>query len=300
MSQQPVHVEDLTLYAMGLLDESETMRLQEALAVSPELREELAASRGDLALLALSVPQEEPTAAARQRLLAEIKRDPKRSAETASALGQIPSAAPTAKQRTSAPPEEIAISSLPTSRPEGLHEQPSRPRWFSSVLPWAGWAVAATLAVGSFSLYREMDSLHERLSEQLAANRQAVARATRAQAVLDTLRSTEAQRFVLTKADAQPVAQARVTYLARTGALVFQGSHLDPIPAAKTYELWLIPAAPGGQPIAAGTFKPDARGEASVILPELPKGVEAGKFGVTLEDEGGAATPTAPILLIGQ
>ena len=69
--------------------------------------------------------------------------------------------------------------------------------------------------------------------------------------------------------------------------------------SAKVYELWLIPAD-GHAPIPAGTFKPDAQGYASVILPQLPKGVVAGQFGVTVEQEGGSSTPTLPILLAGK
>jgi len=61
----------------------------------------------------------------------------------------------------------------------------------------------------------------------------------------------------------------------------------------------LIPAVAGQSPIPAGTFRPDARGNASVIMPTLPKGVEAKAFGVTVEDEGGASTPTLPIILVG-
>ena len=37
----------------------------------------------------------------------------------------------------------------------------------------------------------------------------------------------------------------------------------------------------------------------SLIMPDLPKGVEAKGFGVTIEDEGGAQTPTKPIIMAG-
>jgi anti-sigma-K factor RskA len=49
----------------------------------------------------------------------------------------------------------------------------------------------------------------------------------------------------------------------------------------------------------AGTFRPDERGFASVVLPELPKGVAAKAFGVTVEDAGGSLTPTAPVIMRG-
>jgi len=36
-----------------------------------------------------------------------------------------------------------------------------------------------------------------------------------------------------------------------------------------------------------------------VVMPELPKGVPAKAFGVTIEKASGSDTPTAPILLAG-
>ncbi|MGA7857108.1 MAG: anti-sigma factor, partial [Terracidiphilus sp.] len=62
--------------------------------------------------------------------------------------------------------------------------------------------------------------------------------------------------------------------------------------------LWVIPAN-GNAPIPAGLFRPDAAGNASVVLPPLPKGVPAKAFGVTVEKAEGSATPTAPIILAG-
>ena len=91
-----------------------------------------------------------------------------------------------------------------------------------------------------------------------------------------------------------------MTYVANKGTLIFLASNLEPLQPAKTYELWLIPAAAGQNPIPAGTFHPDEHGNASVIMPPLPKGVEAKAFGVTVEDEGGATTPTMPIILVGE
>jgi hypothetical protein len=35
------------------------------------------------------------------------------------------------------------------------------------------------------------------------------------------------------------------------------------------------------------------------MMPSLPKGVQAKGFNVTIEDEGGAQTPTKPIIMSG-
>ena len=82
------------------------------------------------------------------------------------------------------------------------------------------------------------------------------------------------------------------------GTLVFLASNLDPLQALKTYELWVIPAD-GSAPVPAGTFHPDDQGNASVIMPTLPRGVAAKAFGVTIEPDGGSQTPTLPIVLAG-
>jgi anti-sigma-K factor RskA len=76
-----------------------------------------------------------------------------------------------------------------------------------------------------------------------------------------------------------------------------QASNLDPLPSNKTYELWVIPMK--GAPMPAGMFRPDAAGNASVVMPDMPKGIEAKAFGVTVENAGGSITPTMPIVLAG-
>lgn len=114
-----------------------------------------------------------------------------------------------------------------------------------------------------------------------------------------TLTDPAAKRVILnTTPPPTPQPQGRATYVASKGALVFVANNLQPLAPAKTYELWLIPAS-GQAPIPAGTFQPDAAGNASLILPPLPKGVDAKAFGVTIEAAGGATKPTLPIILVG-
>jgi anti-sigma-K factor RskA len=106
-----------------------------------------------------------------------------------------------------------------------------------------------------------------------------------------------ALRVTLTAAPTPPSPQGKATYVPSKGSLLFTATNLDPLEPNKTYELWLIPTQ--GDPIPAGTFRPDERGNASVILPSLPKGVGAKAFGVTIEGEGGSQVPTMPIILAG-
>ena len=79
--------------------------------------------------------------------------------------------------------------------------------------------------------------------------------------------------------------------------MTFMASNLAQVPAGKAYELWIIPAA--GAPIPAGVFKPDNHGNAVMMAHEMPTGVEAKAFAITIENEAGSDKPTSPILLVG-
>ena len=60
----------------------------------------------------------------------------------------------------------------------------------------------------------------------------------------------------------------------------------------------MIPAN-GKAPVAAGLFRPDAAGTATVVLPPLAPGIAAKAFGVTVEKAAGSDSPTSPIILSG-
>jgi len=89
-----------------------------------------------------------------------------------------------------------------------------------------------------------------------------------------------------------------VTYNPDKGSLIFLASNLGGLEEYKAYELWIIPAD-NSAPVPAGTFHPDGQGNASVVLPDLPKGISAKAFGVTIEPEGGSQSPTMPLVMFG-
>ncbi|WP_419806568.1 anti-sigma factor domain-containing protein [Terriglobus sp.] len=171
---------------------------------------------------------------------------------------------------------------------------------FGRWLGWSGWAVAAAVAVAAVFAWRDDFSLREQVSRQQSLATSAEISSARAETVMQTLQSPSSQHFLLERTDAAPAPGGRVVYLPERGTLIFQGSNLETLQPYKTYELWLIPAGEGRQPMPAGLFKPDGHGYATVVLPQMQKGVIAANFGVTIEDEGGSATPTLPILLVGQ
>ena len=142
----------------------------------------------------------------------------------------------------------------------------------------------------------------DRLRSTLAAQASEVARlsgeAARAQQVLDALTDRTALRVVLTQPKTNAAPTGRATYVAGRGTLVFLANNLAPLQPNKVYQLWLMPAD-GSKPIPAGTFAPDARGNASIVSEQFPQPVPAKGFAVTIENEGGALSPTLPIILAG-
>ncbi|HTB98621.1 MAG TPA: anti-sigma factor [Terracidiphilus sp.] len=254
--------EDLSLYGMQALSPEEAAVVRAHVENCEQCRNEAAEVAGDLALLALSVEQHPVPEGARQKFADRI-------------------AADAAKKYS-----ESNVTSIDTAKPVR--------RVYSSIQ----WSAVAAMLVLAFALMlkngdlnRELKAKSDQLQQETTAN-------ARAQQVLNLLTAKEAQHVVLTAANAHPAPSGRAVYLAATGGLLFQGNNLAAIPAEKTYELWVIPAN-GQAPIPAGLFRPDAAGNASVVLPTLPSGVPAKAFGVTLERAEGSQTPTAPILLVG-
>jgi len=120
-----------------------------------------------------------------------------------------------------------------------------------------------------------------------------------ARQVLDTLTDKTALRVTLTKPKTKAAPVARATYVASRGTLVFLASNLAPLSANKVYQLWLMPADQS-KPVPAGTFVPDARGNASIVNTQFLQPVAAKGFSVTIEKEGGSPVPTLPLILAGE
>jgi hypothetical protein len=116
---------------------------------------------------------------------------------------------------------------------------------------------------------------------------------------LATLLDPEATKIELVAVGSKPQPRGKAIYQRRNRNLIFFASNLPTLPADKIYELWLFPAD-GGAPIAAGLFKPDARGSATVVNPPLPEGVAAKNFAVTLEPASGShEAPRGTPVIVG-
>lgn len=280
--------DDLILYALQDLSPAEVAEMQESLALSESARAELAQIQADLAAYALTSEMEAPPLQARERFLRQVSKEKKM------APADRPVAVP------------ISSGAEPFLRPREnrvfrIDEDAPARRTGIGVFGWAGWAVAAALAITAGVQYYQHETLKSQFTTQTAQLDKANGEAEHAAKVMQVLTDGGAMQVTLRQTDAnkeppRPIAHA--AYAADTGSLVFVAMHLQQLELDKTYELWLIPAD-GKAPIPAGTFKPNVQGFASIVLPSLPRGIVASQLGVTIENEGGSQTPTMPIVLAG-
>jgi hypothetical protein len=288
--------DDLNLFALQLLPDADMKDAAAHLKECTECRAWLGEIQGDLVTYALTAELHTPPAQARERLLRQVAEEKK----------VIPIAPPAAAPVEQEQPEHTEPILYPRNSRTLHRDAPEErePRRFAPAMAWIGWSIAACLAVVAGMQVDQRKLAEQDLSVATAQLSQSAAQTEHAKQVVDTLRDASAMQVALhvpLNAGAVPKLdpEGHATYDPTTGALVFVADHLDPLQAQKTYQLWLLPATAGEAPIPAGLFKPDANGNASVVMPPLPKGTAARGFGVTVENEGGSKTPTLPVVLSG-
>ena len=102
--------------------------------------------------------------------------------------------------------------------------------------------------------------------------------------------SVEYVPVVMKGTDNAPSSLAQVYWSAGNQDVYLRVAEMAPLPAGKVYQLW---ALDGGVPVDAGTFTPDEKG-----LIRMKNIVSGQAFAVTIEDEGGAATPALETLQV--
>ena len=251
MSGHEQYGEDLALFALGALEGDERATLEKHLETCASCREELAALSGDMALMSTAVMGPKPPQRSRQRLMEAIAKEP----------------------------GNVHVRATETRAGE------SKPgwNWWSAL----GWLAAAAMLLVVLRMRGENDHLRDSVATLGSLVKHQTSELENAQRVVDTITAPEAQKVVLVAGKTPPQPQGKAFYLRDRSSLIFVANNLPALAPDKIYELWLFPAS-GGAPIAAGLFKPDAHGSATVVNPPLPAGVEAKNFAVTLEPESGS------------
>jgi anti-sigma-K factor RskA len=170
----------------------------------------------------------------------------------------------------------------------------SRLNWWA-ILGWTTAAVLLVFVIGVTRHNRRLSSTIAELSSMVEKERVSSDEARR---VAEILHASDAMPYeILPVSMKTKMPAGKAIYSRDRSGLVFVASNLQPVPAKKAYELWLIPMK--GAPIPAGMFKPDSHGMAMVMNPPLPAGVEAKAFAITIEPEQGSSAPTSNIIMMG-
>ncbi|MBV9572790.1 MAG: anti-sigma factor [Acidobacteriales bacterium] len=179
------------------------------------------------------------------------------------------------------------------SRESRRSSAPARTSWLK---PLRIFSVAALVLLTIF-LLRQNAELFQQLSLVQIEFSDQKTQLARARSVVAALTATDAMHVTLVAAKHPPQPQGKAIYSRDRGSLIFMANNMPMPPANKAYELWLIPM--NGSPMPAGMFTPDARGNAVVVNPPLPPGIEAKTFAITVEPETGSPAPTSQPVMAG-
>lgn len=258
MKDHAEFAEDLALYAMGALDARECPELQGHLGTCGECRRELEALRADLAMVALSATGPQPPQRSRERLMSALAGERRQA------------------QRSG--PQLVSAR--------------HRPRWFG-LLPIAAALALAILCIGLMVQVQRLKYANARLEQALVEEKE---QATAAKAVLTMFNDPTVQRMTLVSAHGQAVPHVSTYYQMKNGHILLTAKNLQPLPADKSYQLWLIPMN-GHAPMPAGLVRPDGEGGAFMMHTMETTGIEAKAFAITIEPLHGSNTPTMPIVM---
>lgn len=184
---------------------------------------------------------------------------------------------------------------------DAIRAEPRRSRMVMRRPWWSFAPLFAMLFLAAFGLllWRENVSLRQKLETTQTELQRQSQNLERGTLVLQTLTSPKSTHYELVSGnDVSQAMTGHASYLRDRGAVVFTASHCHPLPNQKTYQLWLIPMD-GSAPVPAGTFRPDPKGDAALVTPQVKKKVPAKMFAVTIEPDGGSETPTMPIMMAG-
>jgi anti-sigma-K factor RskA len=249
--------EQASLHVLGALSETEAREFKKAMQANPELKEFVARLTTATSALAGAVPMMEPPPQLRAKILAQV-----------------------------APPQKIV--SLPERK--------------FSLFSWLPWALATGFAALCIMLNIQDSQLRKTVGFQAQQINNLNQLAQSLQSVTNDLQQTvlalqETNRLANLKiamlnslVTDSPKAVAVSLWDNEKQDGVFVAENLKVLPADKDYQLWVLDN--GTTPVDAGVFHVDENGGVRVDFKTKLQIKVAGKFAVTEEVKGGAASPT--------
>ncbi len=252
-------------YALGILSETERREFEAHVSTCPACAQELRALTEVTDALAYAVPQVDPPAALRARVL--------RAAAGESDARAIAGVKPRAG---SALPTWLAVAASLAAIGLGLY------------------AVTLRQRIGDLETrLRVATSRAAAFQNEVAVFRTKADIAGRTNAILA---ASDVRRIELAGQKGAPGAAGRAFWSPSLG-LVFTAANLPTLPTGTVYQLWVIP--PGSKvPIDAGVLDPDAEGRVITLVAPAAS-ADVGTVAVTLEPSPGVPTPTGAFALLG-
>ena len=254
-------------YALGILDEPERRAFEAHVSTCASCAAEIRDFTAVASALALDVPQVDPPASLRDRVL---------------------------RAATSPAPRGAVVDSIAGRRAASEQRRPGRERLFA-LLSAAAAVIAVALGGYAVSLQRRIAVLEEQVrvasdraaqsQQQLVQLRAATDQSTQ---VRQILAAGDLRRIDLAGTKVAPAATGRA-FWSRTEGLVVAFANLPATQTGQVYQLWVIP--PGGTPLDAGLLElqPDGR---ALTLARSGTSERVGTVAITLEPAGGSPVPT--------
>jgi anti-sigma-K factor RskA len=253
----------LPLLALDVLDVDERDVLDDHLLSCPACRAEMASYTETAASLALAVEQVDPPLALKQRVLAAARR-----------------------------PRALAFATTLAGDGERNPRLSGWRRHLSSLVAAAALLLAAGSALWAMNLRTELENQSAQI-ESLSE------RAQNYQRVTGVLQAADTQVRLLNGTPDAPAAIGRVYVDPQTGEGMLMVRGLPPLPAGKTYQLWVV--GTDGQRESAGLLTWTDRQGNGYTLIQCPEKLARWRwFRVTQEPAGGSNDPTGPRVLGGE
>ena len=187
---------------------------------------------------------------------------------------------------------KIGYNDDDSSKVVQLEENTKKINWTAYI----GWAASAVLAAGMFYMYNQNQELSTNIQSVSIKNNvleQQIADANtnleKAAALIEILRDKDITPYNLAGQAIAPEAYAKVYLKEGETTLFIDAKGLPEPPPGKVYQVWSLKLNPL-TPTSIGLLLDFANDDNKVF--ELSDMYEAEAFGITLEPEGGSASPT--------
>ncbi|MCI0696710.1 anti-sigma factor [candidate division KSB1 bacterium] len=268
-------------FVLGMLDEKEARQFQQHLATScRECRQAVDEAKRVAHALPFTVPQNEPPAELKQRLLATI-----------GAEANVVKMRPVAEKRAEGRSGPATIRSMP---------QRTFVQRLRGTLAWAAVFLLFAAGYGYFLQRDFIKQLQQQLSARNAEIKLLQFEMERQKTVIEQIRKSTASRLLLVElkgTEVKPSGGIKILLDPQTAGGSFIAYDLPALPDEHDYQLWFLK---DGKPFDAGVFHVNEKGEFIGEVQHLPEklaGISA--FAITREPKGGSPTPTMPIYWVG-